>query len=125
MNNSSQQNGNPADGAAVQKSKFAQMEEEIIQYWNEIDAFKRSVDERSEENQYVFYDGPPFATGLPHYGSLLGSIVKDVVPRYKTMRGYRVERKWGWDCHGLPIENMIEKEMVRDVQIICFSLFVH
>lgn len=111
MNNSSQQNGNPADGAAVQKSKFAQMEEEIIQYWNEIDAFKRSVDERSEENQYVFYDGPPFATGLPHYGSLLGSIVKDVVPRYKTMRGYRVERKWGWDCHGLPIENMIEKEM--------------
>lgn len=93
-----------------EKDKFAAMEEEIIALWDEIDAFKRSVEERPEDKQYVFYDGPPFATGLPHYGHMLGSIAKDVVPRFWTMRGYRVERRWGWDCHGLPIENIIEKD---------------
>jgi isoleucyl-tRNA synthetase len=86
-------------------------EEEVLKYWDETDAFKRSVAERPENKPYVFYDGPPFATGLPHYGHLLASTAKDVVPRYWTMRGYRVERTWGWDCHGVPIENMIEGEL--------------
>ncbi len=90
---------------------FPAFEEEILKYWKKTDAFEKSVSMRSESKQYVFYDGPPFATGLPHYGHLLGSTSKDVIPRYWTMKGYRVERIWGWDCHGLPIENMIEKQM--------------
>lgn len=87
------------------------MEEGVLQFWNDTDAFKKSVEMRSADTQYVFYDGPPFATGMPHYGHLLGSTSKDVIPRYWTMKGYRVERVWGWDCHGLPIENMIEKKL--------------
>ncbi|OIO20308.1 MAG: hypothetical protein AUJ23_00575 [Candidatus Magasanikbacteria bacterium CG1_02_32_51] len=83
----------------------------ILNYWNEKKIFEKSVLERPENKPYVFYDGPPFATGLPHYGHLVGTIMKDVVPRYFTMRGFRVERKWGWDCHGLPIENIIEKDL--------------
>ena len=75
------------------------------------DAFNRSVSERPEDKPFVFYDGPPFATGKPHYGHIVGSTMKDVVPRYMTMQGHRVERKWGWDCHGLPIENIVEKEL--------------
>ena len=67
--------------------------------------------ERPESDPYVFYDGPPFATGLPHYGHIVAGTMKDVVPRYWTMRGKRVERVWGWDCHGLPIENLIEKDL--------------
>ena len=86
-------------------------EEEVLTYWDETNAFKRSISERPENKPYVFYDGPPFATGLPHYGHLLASTAKDVVPRYWTMKGYRVERTWGWDCHGVPIENMIEGEL--------------
>src|SRR3989344_4087249 len=86
-------------------------EKEILAYWEKIDAFKKSVDQRPEDKPYVFYDGPPFATGLPHYGHILGSVIKDVVPRYWTMKGYRVRLRWGWDCHGLPIENLVEKEL--------------
>jgi isoleucyl-tRNA synthetase len=86
-------------------------EEEVLTYWDETKAFERSISERSADKSYVFYDGPPFATGLPHYGHLLASTAKDVVPRYWTMKGYRVERTWGWDCHGVPIENMIEGEL--------------
>jgi len=86
-------------------------EEEVLSYWDEVKAFERSVSERGGDKSYVFYDGPPFATGLPHYGHLLASTAKDVVPRYWTMKGYRVERTWGWDCHGVPIENMIEGEL--------------
>lgn len=86
-------------------------EEEVLQYWDEAKAFDRSISERPASKPYVFYDGPPFATGLPHYGHLLASTAKDVVPRYWTMKGYRVERTWGWDCHGVPIENMIEGEL--------------
>ncbi len=93
------------------KSKFAEMEEEILDFWQKNDCFKKSVEMRPKDKEYVFYDGPPFATGLPHYGHMLSSVVKDMVPRYWTMRGYRVERVWGWDCHGLPIENLIEKEI--------------
>ncbi len=89
----------------------ASHEEEVLNYWDEVNAFERSVSERPASKPYIFYDGPPFATGLPHYGHLLASTVKDVVPRYWTMRGYRVERTWGWDCHGVPIENMIEGEL--------------
>ena len=93
------------------KSKFAEMEEKTLEFWEKGNFFERSIDERPENKQFVFYDGPPFATGLPHYGNLLAGILKDVLPRYKTMRGFRVRRIWGWDCHGLPIENLIEKEM--------------
>ncbi len=93
------------------RPSLPQVEEIILEYWDEIQAFERSVSERPTEKPYVFYDGPPFVTGSPHYGSILGSIAKDVVPRYWTMKGYRVERQWGWDCHGLPMEHMIEKEL--------------
>jgi len=88
-----------------------QNEQEILKYWDEHNCFEKSVNWRPEKKPYVFYDGPPFATGLPHYGHILSSVIKDVVPRYWTMKGYRVRRRWGWDCHGLPIENLIEKEL--------------
>ena len=90
---------------------FPAMEEEILAFWNERDLYRKSVDNRPAGRPFRFYDGPPFATGLPHYGHLLASISKDVVPRYWTMRGYRVERRWGWDCHGLPVENEAESQL--------------
>ncbi|MBI4139273.1 isoleucine--tRNA ligase [Candidatus Uhrbacteria bacterium] len=93
---------------------FPKMEEEIAAFWKKKEIFERSISERSEKKEFVFYDGPPFATGLPHYGHLLQSAIKDAVPRYWTMKGYRVLRRWGWDCHGLPIENLIEKELKLD-----------
>ncbi len=89
----------------------SQNEEEVLKYWETNKVFERSVNERSDNKPYVFYDGPPFATGLPHYGHIVASLMKDAVPRYWTMRGYKVERVWGWDCHGLPIENIVEKEL--------------
>jgi isoleucyl-tRNA synthetase len=88
-----------------------QEEEKILEFWDKEKIFERSVNERPEKKRYVFYDGPPFATGTPHYGHIVASLMKDAVPRFWTMRGYRVERKWGWDCHGLPIENIIEKDL--------------
>ncbi|HEX7018347.1 MAG TPA: isoleucine--tRNA ligase, partial [Patescibacteria group bacterium] len=87
------------------------LEEETLKFWQETNAFEKSVEMRDKDKAYVFYDGPPFATGMPHYGHLLASTTKDVIPRYWTMKGYRVERVWGWDCHGLPIENMIEQKL--------------
>ncbi|MDQ3008539.1 MAG: isoleucine--tRNA ligase [bacterium] len=90
---------------------FPEIEESILNEWHENKAFERSVEQRPADKAYVFYDGPPFATGMPHYGHLLASTTKDVVPRYWAMKGYRVERVWGWDCHGLPIENMLEKQL--------------
>lgn len=93
------------------KSERALREEKILQFWKEHKIFEKTLEKKSPKGDFVFYDGPPFATGLPHYGSLLSSIIKDVIPRYKTMRGFRVRRRWGWDCHGLPIENMVEKEL--------------
>lgn len=93
------------------RSIFPAMEEALMASWKKQDVFHRSIEERSEKKGYVFYDGPPFATGLPHYGHLLQSAIKDAVGRYWTMKGYRVPRVWGWDCHGLPIENLIEKEL--------------
>ncbi|MBT3817237.1 MAG: isoleucine--tRNA ligase [Candidatus Magasanikbacteria bacterium] len=89
----------------------SEQEKKILDFWKKDKTFEKSVNERPEDKPYVFYDGPPFATGLPHYGHLVGSAMKDVVPRFFTMNGYRVERKWGWDCHGLPIENIVEKEL--------------
>ncbi|NKB70683.1 MAG: isoleucine--tRNA ligase [Candidatus Latescibacteria bacterium] len=90
---------------------FPSQEEQILQFWEETDAFAASIEQRPVERPFIFYDGPPFASGLPHYGHLLASIIKDVVPRYWTMRGYRVERRFGWDCHGLPVENEAEQQL--------------
>ncbi len=87
------------------------LEQKILQQWQEEDAFETSVQQRPEDSEFVFYDGPPFANGLPHYGHLLTGYVKDVVPRYQTMRGNRVERRFGWDCHGLPAEMGAEQEL--------------
>ncbi|MFA7209500.1 MAG: isoleucine--tRNA ligase [Parcubacteria group bacterium] len=93
------------------KTTFPKMEEEILKFWEENNIFEKSLEKNKDKKHYVFYDGPPFATGTPHYGHIVGSVMKDVVPRYWTMRGRYVERKWGWDCHGLPIENIAEKEL--------------
>jgi isoleucyl-tRNA synthetase len=93
------------------KVSFPKLEESIIELWERNKTFEKSVTNRAGKPAYVFYDGPPFATGTPHYGHIVASTIKDTVPRYWTMRGYQVERKWGWDCHGLPIENIAEKEL--------------
>jgi len=90
---------------------FPKQEEQILRFWEETDAFAKSVAGLPPDRAFIFYDGPPFASGLPHYGHLLASIVKDVVPRYWTMRGCRVERRFGWDCHGLPVENEAEQQL--------------
>ncbi|MDD4901477.1 MAG: isoleucine--tRNA ligase [Patescibacteria group bacterium] len=93
---------------------FPAMEERVLNFWETNKIFEKSVAKpagAAPKGDYVFYDGPPFATGTPHYGHIVASMMKDVVPRYWTMKGYRVERRWGWDCHGLPIENIVEKEM--------------
>lgn len=91
--------------------KRSEVEDKITNFWNKNKTFEESVEARPKDNQYVFYDGPPFATGLPHHGHILGLVSKDLFPRYHTMKGKRVERKWGWDCHGLPIENIVEKDL--------------
>lgn len=91
------------------KSKVALREEETIKFWQDNKVFEKSMQNGGKE--FVFYDGPPFATGTPHYGHILAGLIKDVIPRYKTMRGFFVPRRWGWDCHGLPVENLIEKEL--------------
>lgn len=93
------------------KADFPKQEEEILKFWKEDDTFKKSVDQREGSEEYVFYDGPPFATGLPHFGHFIPSTIKDIIPRYQTMKGKKVERRFGWDCHGLPVENLIEKEL--------------
>lgn len=93
------------------KINFPELTEKLVKYWEENKVFEKSVNGRPKDNFYSFYDGPPFVTGLPHYGTLLPSIAKDVVPRYQTLRGKRVPRVWGWDCHGLPIENKVEKKL--------------
>lgn len=114
------------------KQSLPDLEEGILQYWREEDTFKRSIRRRGKAkldkldghesgngDVFSFYDGPPFATGLPHYGHLLAGTIKDVIPRYQTMRGKMVQRRFGWDCHGLPIENLIEKEHdIKDKQQI-------
>ena len=93
------------------KADFPKQEEEVLKFWKEDDTFKKSVSQREGAEEYVFFDGPPFATGLPHFGHFIPSTIKDIIPRYQTMKGKKVERRFGWDCHGLPVENLIEKEL--------------
>jgi isoleucyl-tRNA synthetase len=88
-----------------------EIEKEIVEFWKKDKTFEKSLEKTKNGKPYIFYDGPPFATGLPHYGHLLSSILKDVFPRFFTMQGRYVKRNWGWDCHGLPIENIAEKEL--------------
>lgn len=94
-----------------QKLNIPDLEKEVLSFWKKKNIFKKSIEQRPIDNSFTFYDGPPFATGLPHYGHLLQSYIKDSIPRYWTMRTKRVERRFGWDCHGLPIENIVEKEL--------------
>ena len=96
---------------AGQRRKAVEYEKALTEWWKKNKTFEQSIENRPVDKSYVFYDGPPFITGLPHHGTLLSSVVKDAVPRYWTMNGYRVERKWGWDCHGLPAENFVEKQL--------------
>ena len=93
------------------KKTFPDMEEEIRIFWKDNNIFKKSLELTKKKEEFVFYDGPPFATGLPHYGHLLAGTLKDIVPRYQTMRGKYVHRRFGWDCHGLPVEYEMEKEL--------------
>ena len=93
------------------KVSFPRMEEEILSFWQKKKIFEKSISQREGREEFVFYDGPPFATGLPHFGHFVPSTVKDIVPRYQTMKGYKVERRFGWDCHGLPVEFEMEKEL--------------
>ena len=92
------------------KNKFTAKEVEILKFWQDKKIFEKSLKQDSPKGDYVFYDGPPFATGTPHYGHIVASLMKDVVPRFWTMNGYHVSRRWGWDCHGLPVENLVEQE---------------
>ncbi|MBR2658575.1 isoleucine--tRNA ligase [Candidatus Saccharibacteria bacterium] len=96
---------------AGERRKAIEYEKSLIEWWKKNKTFEKSVENRPIDKSYVFYDGPPFITGLPHHGTLLSSVVKDAVPRFWTMNGYRVERRWGWDCHGLPAENFVEKQL--------------
>jgi isoleucyl-tRNA synthetase len=91
--------------------RFADRELSVLARWERERTFQRSIERRAGAPRFVFYDGPPFATGLPHYGHILTSFIKDVVPRYQTMRGYCVPRRWGWDCHGLPVELEAERAL--------------
>src|SRR3989344_6945201 len=88
-----------------------QKEREILAFWKKDKTFEKSLKNTKKCKQYVFYDGPPFATGTPHYGHILGSTIKDAIPRYQTMQGKYVRRVWGWDCHGLPVETIAEKAL--------------
>ena len=96
---------------AGERRKAIEYEKSLTEWWKKHQTFEKSVENRPIDKSYVFYDGPPFITGNPHHGTLLSSIVKDTVPRFWTMNGYRVERRWGWDCHGLPAENFVEKQL--------------
>ncbi len=93
------------------RRRALEYEKDWVQRWKQDKTFEKSVENRPKDNAYVFYDGPPFISGVPHHGTLLSSIVKDAVPRYQTMKGKRVERVWGWDCHGLPAERFTEKKL--------------
>lgn len=108
-------------------SEVAKREEEILDFWLKNKIFEKSEEKGAPNGDFVFYDGPPFANGLPHYGHLLAGTIKDAIPRYKTMQGYSVRRKWGWDCHGLPVENLIEKQLKlkskKDIEEIGVDVF--
>lgn len=110
------------------KQSFPELEEEILRFWKENEIFEKSVKQRPKDKPYRFYDGPPFITGTPHYWSLLSSICKDVVPRYQTMKWKRCERVWGWDCHGIPIEDKVQKklglESNKDIEKVGMEKFI-
>ena len=91
--------------------KLPELEEKILAFWDEHHIFEKSLEQTADGKPFTFYDGPPFATGLPHYGHILASTIKDLVPRYQTMNGRFVRRRWGWDCHGLPIEEIVERKL--------------
>ena len=93
------------------KAGFPDVEEAVLKYWQDQQVFEKSLERNRRGEEFVFYDGPPFATGLPHYGHLLAGTIKDIVPRYQTMRGYFVDRRFGWDCHGLPVEYEVEQDL--------------
>jgi len=93
------------------KPVFSEEEKTVLEFWERQDCFAKSLSEREGGSEYVFYDGPPFATGLPHYGHLLAGTIKDIIPRYMTMRGHYVDRRFGWDCHGLPVEYEVEQDL--------------
>lgn len=110
------------------RADFPDLDARILAFWESIDAFPTSVQLRADAPEYTFYDGPPFATGSPHYGHILQGVVKDIVPRYWTMRGYRVERRFGWDTHGLPVEMEVEKQLgvsgpgeIQDIGVAAFN----
>lgn len=109
------------------KVNFADQEKEILSFWEQNQTFRESVEQRRDREEFVFYDGPPFATGLPHYGHLLAGTIKDIIPRYQTMRGHLVERRFGWDCHGLPVEYEMEQELKisgkRDIEALGVDVF--
>ena len=110
----SNKNNDTVEVVEVEKSEVALREEAMLEFWQEHDIFNKSLTAPAggaPKGDYVFYDGPPFATGMPHYGHILAGTIKDAVPRFWTMQGYRVRRQWGWDCHGLPVENLIEKKL--------------
>ncbi|MCD6396456.1 MAG: isoleucine--tRNA ligase, partial [Spirochaetaceae bacterium] len=98
---------NPVDS----KVSFPKMEENILKFWKENNIFKKSISQREGNEEFVFYDGPPFATGLPHFGHFVPGTIKDIIPRYQSMKGKKVNRTFGWDCHGLPVEYEMEKEL--------------
>src|SRR5687767_7770911 len=89
--------------------QLSKLEEEILKFWDERGIFEKSLTPTETSKPFAFYDGPPFATGLPHHGHVLAGVLKDIVPRYWTMKGHSVPRRFGWDCHGLPVENEINK----------------
>lgn len=111
-----------------QNINFPALEEEVIKFWQDKKIFEKSVESRPKENAYSFYDGPPFITGMPHHGHLLSSIAKDVIPRFWTMKGKRVRRVWGWDCHGLPAENKVEELLglknKKDIETIGIKKYI-
>ena len=111
-------NATPAGGAYPRvdmsnggSTAFPDLEQQVLDYWKKDNTFQASIEQRAGAEEYIFYDGPPFANGLPHYGHLLTGYVKDIVPRYQTMRGKQVPRVFGWDCHGLPAELEAEKQL--------------
>ena len=98
-------------GRGTSSPSFPELEQQVLKYWEDNNTFKTSIAQREGAEEYVFYDGPPFANGLPHYGHLLTGYVKDIVPRFRTMAGYKVDRRFGWDTHGLPAELEAEKQL--------------
>lgn len=115
------------DNKQPEENQINQLEKKVLNFWTKNEIFTKSLEKEAPLGSYSFYDGPPFATGTPHYGHLVGQLMKDVVPRFFTMKGYRVDRKWGWDCHGLPIENIVEKELglgsKKDIEVLGVAEF--